>query len=98
MKEAAHWRSDINALVFTIEPHAAMCAVHFGAFRTLLGFEPAPDDCVAYFQKFEVAFRSAANGKIARKAIPAGTNLHLTSRDIAKMLLESGQTETGVRR
>jgi len=89
------WRSDINALTFPTGEHMAICAVHRGAFRTLLGFEPSPNDCLAYFADHEQAFRSAANAKIARKLIPAGTNLHLTSRDIARKLVELKQKEYG---
>ena len=74
---------------------AAICAVHRGAFRTLLGTKPTPQACLAYFAEFEGAFRAAASLKIARKCIPAGTNLHLTSRDIARILLESNQIERG---
>jgi hypothetical protein len=90
-----HWRSDINALIFPTPEHMAACAVHRGAFRTLLGFDPTPDDCLVYFGDHEPAFRAAAEAKIARKRIPAGTNLHLTSRDIARKLVELKQTEYG---
>lgn len=95
MKEDACWRPDINALIFPIRDHAATCAVHYGAFRTLLGFEPTPNDCLAYFGDFEKAFRLAATIKIAHNRIPAGTNLHLTSRDVARRLVELEQTEQG---
>ena len=95
MKEEARWRSDIESLVFPIEDHAATCAVHRGAFRTLLGVDPTPQACLAYFEKFEAAIRAAASMKIARKRIPAGTNLHLTSRDVARKLIKSGQIEQG---
>jgi hypothetical protein len=95
LKQQAHWRTDIQSLVFPIKDHAADCAVHRGALRTLLGTEPTQEACLAYFVKFEEAFRAAARVKIERKGIPAGTNLHLTSRDIARKLLESRQTERG---
>jgi hypothetical protein len=81
------WRTDIDALSFAIDAHTASCMVHRRAFRTLLRFEPAPADCLRYFAEHEDAFRSAAAAKIARNAIQAGTNLHLTSRDIARKLL-----------
>lgn len=97
MTEQARWRADIQSLVFPLGDHAAICAVHRGAFRTLLGAEPTPEACLAYFEKLEEAFRAAALLKIARKGIPAGTNLHLTSRDIARKLLESEQIEGGER-
>jgi hypothetical protein len=95
LTEDARWRADIESLVFPIGDQAAICAVHRGAFRTLLGTKPTPQACLAYFAEFEGAFRAAANLKIARKCIPAGTNLHLTSRDIARILLESSQIERG---
>jgi hypothetical protein len=69
--------------------------VHRGAFRTLLGFEPAPSDCLAFFRDHEGAFEAAAGLKIARECLPAGRNLHLTSRDIARKLLELNQIECG---
>jgi hypothetical protein len=95
LKEEARWRADIESLVFPIRDHAATCAVHRRAFRTLLGFDPTPQVCLAYFQEFEATFRAAASVKIARKRIPAGTNLHLTSRDVARKLVKSGQIEHG---
>lgn len=95
MKQQARWRADIQSLVFPIRDHAASCAVHCGAFRTLLGALPTEEACLAYFATFEEAFRAAALLKIARKGIPAGTNLHLTSRDIARKLLESKQIRPG---
>jgi hypothetical protein len=95
LNEKVRWRADIQSLVFPIGEHAAICAVHRGAFRTLLGAEPTQEACLAYFAKFEEAFRAAARLKIARKGIPTGTNLHLTSRDIARKLLESKQIGLG---
>jgi hypothetical protein len=95
LTEEARWRADIQSLVFPIGDHAASCAVHRGAFRTLLGAEPTQEACLAYFARFEAVFRAAALLKIARKRIPAGTNLHLTSRDVARKLLESEQIERG---
>ena len=43
------------------------------------------------------AFKAAARAKIERKRIPLGTNLHLTSRDITRKLLEADQIECGER-
>ncbi|UGY13250.1 hypothetical protein [Bradyrhizobium septentrionale] len=93
----AHWRADIASLVFGVPEHSAICAVHRGAFRTLLGTDPTPDACLGYFCQFEEAFRAAARAKILRKRIPVATNLHLTSRDIARKLLEAEQIERGER-
>ena len=91
MSSEAHWRDDITSLVFPVIGHGAICAVHRGAFRTLLGAEPTPDACLSHFQRFEAAFRAAASAKIARRGILPGTSLHLTSRDIARKLLEDAQ-------
>ena len=91
MSSEAHWRDDITSLVFPVIGHGAICAVHQGAFRTLLGAEPTPDACLSHFQRFEAAFRAAAAAKIARRGILPGTSLHLTSRDIARKLLEDAQ-------
>ncbi|MGF6432153.1 MULTISPECIES: hypothetical protein [Bradyrhizobium] len=92
-----HWRADIASLVFPVPEHRAICAVHRGAFRTLLGTDPTVDACLAHFRRFEQAFRAAARAKIERKRIPLGTNLHLTSRDITRKLLEADQIECGER-
>jgi hypothetical protein len=90
-----HWRDDIASLVFPVTGHGAICAVHRGAFRTLLGVEPTPEACLGYFRRFEAAFRAAASAKIARKGLSHGTSLHLTSRDIARKLLEDPQIANG---
>lgn len=95
MNDEVHWRADIASLIFPVRDHGAICAVHRGAFRTLLGAEPTPEDCLGYFRRFEDAFRAAARVKIARKRIPAGMSLHLTSRDIARKLLEGDQISGG---
>ena len=95
MNDEVHWRADIASLIFPVRNHGAICAVHRGAFRTLLGAEPTPEDCLGYFQRFEAAFRAAACAKIAHKHIPAGRSLHLTSRDIARKLLEGDQISGG---
>ncbi|WP_074126971.1 hypothetical protein [Bradyrhizobium sp. NAS96.2] len=94
---AAHWRADIASLAFPVPEHGAICAVHRGAFRTLLGAEPVPEACIGYYERHTGAFRAAAHAKILRKRIPVGTNLHLTSRDIARKLLEADQIERGER-
>ena len=95
MSSDAQWRDDIASLVFPVAGHGAICAVHRGAFRTLLGTDPMPETCLGYFRRFEVAFRAAAAAKIARKDILPGTSLHLTSRDIARKLLEDAQIANG---
>jgi len=86
-KAEAFWRADLDALVFPVEAHAASCAVHRRAFRTLLRFEPTPADCLRYFIECEHAFLVATKAKITQRSIAAGTNLHLTSRDIARNLM-----------
>jgi hypothetical protein len=95
LSSEVHWRHDIASLVFPVTGHGAICAVHRGAFRTLLGTEPSPQACLDYFRRFEIAFRAAAGAKIARRDILPGTSLHLTSRDIARKLLEDGQIANG---
>jgi hypothetical protein len=95
LNSAAHWRDDIASLVFPVTGHGAICAVHRGAFRTLLDTEPLPEACLGFFRRFEAAFRAAAAAKIARKGILPGTSLHLTSRDIAQKLLEDAQIANG---
>ncbi|MDA9410066.1 MULTISPECIES: hypothetical protein [unclassified Bradyrhizobium] len=95
MSSEARWRDDIASLVFPVAGHGAICAVHRGAFRTLLGTKPTPEACLDYFRRFEAAFRTAADAKIARRDILPGTSLHLTSRDIARKLLEEAQIANG---
>lgn len=89
------WRADIDALMFWIASHSASCAVHRRAFRTLMRRDPTPPDCLAYFGNIEDAFRAAADAKITRNQIAAGSNLHLTSRDIARKLLELSLAQRG---
>ncbi|GGI25607.1 hypothetical protein GCM10010987_35230 [Bradyrhizobium guangdongense] len=95
LSSEVHWRDDIASLVFPVTGHGAICAVHRGAFRTLLGTEPSPEACLGYFRRFETVFRAAADAKIVRRDILPGTSLHLTSRDIARKLLEDGQIANG---
>jgi hypothetical protein len=95
LSNEVHWRDDIASLVFPVSGHGAICAVHRGAFRTLMGAESSPEACLGYFRRFETAFRAAASAKIARKGILPGTSLHLTSRDIARKLLEDAQIANG---
>jgi hypothetical protein len=95
VKDSVRWLPEIDALVFSVDDHMAFCAVHRRAFRTLLGFEPSPEDCLIYFGGFEVAFRIAASEKIAKKGLPIGRNFHLTSRDIARNLVELEPNENG---
>lgn len=95
LSSEVHWRDDIASLVFAVTGHGAICAVHRGAFRTLLGTEPTPDACLDYFQRFEAVFRAAAGAKIAGEGILPGTSLHLTSRDVARKLLEVAQIANG---
>jgi hypothetical protein len=89
------WRADIDSLTFWIAAHSACCAVHRRAFRTLIRRDPTAQDCLAYFGKAENAFRAAATAKIMRNQIPGGTNLHLTSRDVARKLIELGLADQG---
>jgi hypothetical protein len=95
LKDKVRWRSDIDALIFPVDKHAGLCAVHRRAFRTLLGSEPTPEDCLGYFAGFEYAFKAAASFKITQKGVPVGRNFHLTSRDIARKLVKSKPKEQG---
>jgi hypothetical protein len=80
----ATWREDLDALAFRPEGHEGTCVVHRLAFRTLMRVTPTPDACIAYFTANEGAFRASAQAKIRRRALPPGTNFHLTSRDLAR--------------
>jgi hypothetical protein len=91
----ATWRADIDALMFWIAAHSASCAVHRRAFRTLMRRDPTSQECLTYFGGVEDAFRAAAAAKITRNQIPAGTNLHLTSRDVARKLIELSSAQRG---
>jgi hypothetical protein len=80
------WRSDLDSLSFQPDGHASQCLVHRRAFRTILGFDPAPADCAACFLQHRSAFLAAAAAKIGRAALPANASFHLTSRDIHRQL------------
>lgn len=85
--EGLSWRVDIDALVFRPAGHGGWCAVHRLAFRALLGKrEPTPEDCLAYASAHRASFEAAAAGKIARRGYGAAASLHLTSRDVARLL------------
>ena len=81
------WRSDLDSLSFQPRGHAGQCLVHRRAFRTILGFDPTPTDCAACFLQQQSAFEAAAAAKIARAAVTADANFHLTSRDILRATL-----------
>jgi hypothetical protein len=81
---ASTWRSDLDSLSFQPRDHAGQCLIHRRAFKTILGFDPTPDDCAACFQQREPAFQAAATAKISRAALAADANFHLTSRDILR--------------
>jgi hypothetical protein len=78
------WRPDLDSLSFQPRDHAGQCLIHRRAFKTILGFNPTPDDCAACFQQREAAFQAAAAAKIGRAALAADANFHLTSRDILR--------------
>lgn len=62
------------------------CVFHRRAFRTLLGSDPTPAECEAFFRANHAAFEAAASAKIARAANASTMNFHLTSRDVARHL------------
>ena len=82
-RSGADWRDDLDALAFCPAAHDGWCVVHRLAFRRLLGFTPAPHDCMAFFKEYARTFQSAANTKIAGRHLPPDANFHLTSRDLA---------------
>ena len=81
------WRSDLDSLRFQPRGHTGQCLVHRRAFRTILGFNPTPADCAACFLQQQSAFEAAAAAKIARAALAADANFHLTSRDVLRATL-----------
>jgi hypothetical protein len=80
------WRHDIDALAFEPRDHRGFCIVHRRAFRTLLRFDPSPLDCEAFFHSHEAAFQTAAHAKARKAMLAAGSNFHLTSRDIRRQM------------
>jgi hypothetical protein len=78
------WRADLDSLSFQPRGHAGHCLIHRRAFKTILGFNPTPDDCAACFQQRQAAFQAAAAAKIDRAALTVDANFHLTSRDILR--------------
>jgi hypothetical protein len=61
------------------------------AFRTLLGFAPAPEDCEAFFRANERAFQAAARARIERDHVAHGVNFHLNSRELGRRI--AGQAD-----
>jgi hypothetical protein len=80
------WRSHIEALAFQPAGRQEDCVVHRRAFRTLLGFDPSPEECEAFFRANRAAFEAAASAKVLEKDLASGVNFHLTSRDVARQL------------
>lgn len=78
------WRDDIDSLAFRPEGHEGWCVMHRRAFRTLLGFEPTPQDCMDYFNNERQTFQQAAREKIRLASIVSESNFHLNSRDIQR--------------
>jgi hypothetical protein len=95
MSMSALWRGDIDALAFRPDGRPEFCMVHRRAFRTLMGANPTPEDCEAFFRGHRGAFEAAAHAKIAEKDIARGTNFHLTSRDIARRLALANRARLG---
>ena len=80
------WRSDIDALAFPADGSGAFCVVHRRAFRTLMGADPTPGACEAFFQANRAAFEAAASEKIRKKCVARASNFHITSRDVTRQL------------
>jgi hypothetical protein len=85
-EDSVSWREDIEALAFRPDDHGGFCMVHRLAFRTLLGFDPAPGDCAAFFRVNARAFHAAARARIDRDHVGHGVNFHLNSRDVGRCL------------
>ena len=86
---AAHralWRDDIDALQFQFEETDRLCLIHRLAFKALLNDQPNKQSCLAFFLEHREAFLSAAMKKAARTGQP-DQNIHITSRDVARMLV-----------
>ena len=83
---AARWRDDLDALEFRPAGHAGVCMVHRLALRKFLGRAPDIAACMAFFAGRIAAFDAAASEKIARQALATTANLHLNSRDLARLL------------
>jgi hypothetical protein len=80
------WWGEIESLAFYPGGYAGLCVVHRLAFRTLLGFDPTPEQCQALYLKEKYAFERAAQDKIARRHLASEANFHLTSRDILRAM------------
>jgi hypothetical protein len=78
------WHTAVDALGFQPQGHRGLCLVHRLAFRTLLGVEPTPADCHAYFDEWQTIFQRAAAAKIRRAGLSVDVNFHLSSRDIRR--------------
>jgi hypothetical protein len=81
-----YWRDDLNSLGFQPPGHSGSCVVHRRAFATVLGFQPSPAECLAWFDEHRAAFEWAAATKISRAALAAAAHFHLNSRDIRRAL------------
>ncbi|AIC31335.1 hypothetical protein IE4771_PE00109 (plasmid) [Rhizobium etli bv. mimosae str. IE4771] len=79
------WREDIDALQFAAG-NGGHCFVHRLALRTLLGFRPSPDECLAFARLNAAALLSAARQRIEAGEAPAKRNFHLDSRQIRRSL------------
>ncbi len=82
--EHASWHPSLDAIGFRPRGHDGLCFVHRLAFRTLIGRDPDPAACLAWFGRERDAFAAAASAKIRGRRLPPGANFHLTSRDIAR--------------
>ena len=80
------WRDDIDAIQFRFDGSDRLCFIHRLAFKTLLTVPPDADRCLAFFLDHREVFLSAAVKKAARTGQP-DQNIHITSRDVARMLV-----------
>jgi len=83
--QEAVWRDDIDAVQFRFDQSERLCFIHRLAFKVLLDGQPNPKNCLAFINDHLEAFLSAAVKKAARTGQPE-KNIHITSRDVARML------------
>jgi hypothetical protein len=79
----------LDALSFQPPGHIGECLVHRGAWRTLLGFDPSPDQCLQWFGAHRARIYDAAADKIKGARLGSGDRFHLSSRDISRAWVES---------
>ncbi len=83
------WRAEINAIEFRPCGHRGSCVVHKLAIRTIVGFSPDAQDCLAFSRSHSDALVRAASAKIADGHIPVDKSFNLNSREIRAAISRS---------